>query len=117
MGTPVRDRDPQEPEEQEAQGLAASNWPEPEVLIARGKYTTLSRERYAQIDRVQMIVTTMISEAHGVLRDCQRADKQPPQEPGRMQQLSKCLENLGAARSKIEELCKDLQILQKEAWE
>ena len=97
--------------------MAASNWPEQEVLIARGRYATLSRERYAQIERVQMIVTTIVTEAHGVLRDCQRDRKQPPQEPGRMQQLSKCLENLGAACSKIEELCKDLQILQKEAWE
>lgn len=92
-------------------------FPADPILIARGKHATLSRERRAQIERVQGIVTMMVSEAHGVLRDCQRDKKAPPQEPQRIDMLIKCLENLQSARSKLVELCTDLQALHGEAWE
>lgn len=91
-------------------------FPDEATLIARGKYTSLNRERREQIQRVQTIVTTIITEAHSVLRDCQRDDLKEPQEPQRMQTLSKCLENLHAARSKISSLCLGLQGLEEEAW-
>ena len=91
-------------------------FPAENILIARGKYETLWRERREQIERVQKIVTTLVSDSHGVLRDCQRSKNELPQEPQRMEMLSKCLENLQAARSKIVELCQAMQALEGEAW-
>ena len=91
-------------------------FPDDVTLLARGKYSTLNKMRREQLERVQGIVTTIVTDAHKVLRDCQRERNEAPKEPQHMTELSKCLENLHAARETIHTLCLGLQELEEDAW-
>ncbi|HZR03867.1 MAG TPA: hypothetical protein VFA81_11905 [Burkholderiales bacterium] len=88
-------------------------FPPDEVLIARGKYTTLSKERREQLDRVRSVCTTLITNAQATLRDC---EAKPPKDPSHLETMVKCLENLQSARERITTLCLGMQELEEEAW-
>lgn len=88
-------------------------FPAEPVLIARGKYSTLSKMRREQLERVQGICTTIVSTAQAVLRDC---EQKPPVNGANLETLKKCLDNAAEARERIITLCLGLAELEPEAW-
>lgn len=88
-------------------------FPAEDVLIARGKYSTLSKERKEQIQRVQGICTTMVTAAHQILTDCQA---KPPANLAAYESMAKCLENAISARDRITALCAGMADIEPKAW-
>lgn len=88
-------------------------FPSDEVLLARGKYSTLGRERNEQIKRVQDICRTIQGNATLILTDAQ---KRPPEDVKALEETIRCMENLKAARERIITLSLGLIELEPEAW-
>lgn len=88
-------------------------YPDDSTLIARGKYSTLSKERKEQIKRVQGVCTTMMTAAHNILQDCQA---KPPVNMAAYESMAKCLENAISARDRIAALCTEMAELEPMAW-
>jgi hypothetical protein len=88
-------------------------FPPDEVLLARGKYSTLSKERREQLERVQGICTTIVTASQAALRDC---EARPPTNHGPIETMTSCLQNLEAARERLITLCVGLAELEEEAW-
>ena len=88
-------------------------FPSDDILLARGKFSTLSHERHEQLKRVQDICTTLVTEAQASLRDC---EQKPPKEAKHIQMIGKCLENLTSARERIIMLSLGMNELEPEAW-
>ena len=88
-------------------------FPSDEILLARGKYSTLSHERKEQLKRVQDIVSTIITSAHQVLRDC---EQRPPVNAELLELLNKCMDNLKAARERLITLGLGLNEIEPDAW-
>ncbi len=88
-------------------------FPDDATLIARGKYSTLSKERRDQIDRVQGIAKTIMHLANPLLRDC---ESQPPEDPKPLKGLQDCLRNAETARNKLLEVCAQMEELKPTAW-
>ncbi len=88
-------------------------FPADEILIARGKHATLSKERRQQIERVQDICRTIMATAPLILADCQ---KRPPEDPKLIQKLEHCIGNLTTARERIITTCLGMEELHDEAW-
>lgn len=88
-------------------------FPDNDVLLARGKYSTLSHERHEQLKRVQAICATLITGAQAVLRDC---ESRPPKEPQHIVTLATCVENLTDARDRIIRISQGMNELEPAAW-
>lgn len=88
-------------------------FPDEPTLIARGKYSTLTKERHAQLERVQGICSTIMSATQGALRDC---EVKPPANMAHIETIVKSLENLKAARERIITLSLGLIELEPDAW-
>lgn len=88
-------------------------FPSDDVLIARGKYSTRSKERREQLKRVQGICTTVVTTAHTFMRDC---EERPPSNSGSLQTLEVCLKNMADARLRLISLSDELAALEPEAW-
>jgi hypothetical protein len=88
-------------------------FPSDEILLARGKFSTLNKERRAQLERAQGICTMLVTTAHAALRDC---EAKPPVNAGHTETIAKCLDNLKDAREKLITLCLGLAELEPEAW-
>lgn len=89
-------------------------YPDETILLARGKYSTLGRERKEQIERAHKICTTLMNSCAAALKDCQAA---PPVNSGLLDAMKKCLENLETARDKITELDLERATLKPLAWD
>lgn len=81
-------------------------------LIARGKYSTLGRERRSQLSRAQKVCTTLMSSCSQALRDCEAT---PPVNGEPLRSLDTCLKNLTDCRDKLVELCAEMESLKAEA--
>lgn len=88
-------------------------FPADDVLIARGKYSTLRKEKREQLERVQAICTTLVTTAQSVLRECQAKTQAEPQH---IVTLANCVENLSVSRDKIITLNVGMAELEPEAW-
>lgn len=88
-------------------------FPADEILIARGKYSTLSKERREQLERVQGICTTLITTSQHVLRDCEAKAENVPQ---LLDKIENCLDNVRKARERILTLNLGMDELRDEAW-
>lgn len=88
-------------------------FPDDATLIARGKYSTLVKERKEQIQRVQDICRTIQGNATLILSDSQ---KRPPEDARALEETIRCMENLKAAREKIITLSLGLIELEPAAW-
>lgn len=88
-------------------------YPADDILIARGKLATLSRERRAQIERVQTIAKTIMHNANPLLADCQ---EKPPADLTPLKTLEDCIRNAAKARERIVELCGHMAKLEPIAW-
>ena len=88
-------------------------FPEDPILIARGKLSTLRKERREQLERVQKICTTGVSEFHAALRDC---ELKPPVSGIHIEILEKCLFNMRDARERLTTISLGMNELEEEAW-
>lgn len=88
-------------------------FPADDVLIARGKYSTLRSERETQLKRAQAIYASIVSAAHAALRDCEQT---PPENEAHVQMIEKCLGNMKDTRTKLLDLGKQLVELKPLAW-
>jgi hypothetical protein len=88
-------------------------YPTDDILIARGKYSTLSKERREQIERVQTIAKTIMHNANPLLADCQ---EKPPADTAPLKTLEACIQNATKARDRITELCGLMAELEPLAW-
>jgi len=88
-------------------------FPSDDILIARGKYSTLGKERRGQLERVQGICTTIITAAQATLRDCEQI---PPVNTGPISTLETCVANLQEARETIVDLANNMQAVKPIAW-
>lgn len=88
-------------------------FPADDILIARGKLSTLRKERREQLERVQGICTTLVTTAQAALRDC---ECKPPKEPQHLATLGKCLEHLHTSRERLIALSLGMNELEPEAW-
>ena len=89
------------------------NYPDDLILLARGKYATLSTDRREQMRRVQAICSTLVTAAQATLRDC---EAMPPATLAPLLEIEKCLENLKDAREKIVKLATKMNAIKPEAW-
>lgn len=89
-------------------------FPSDEILIARGKYSTLGRERRAQLERASKICTTLMNACSQTLRDC---EAKPPANGDPLQTIGKCLVNLTDARDKLVAICTEMEVLKVTAWD
>lgn len=88
-------------------------FPDDTVLIARGKYSTLNKERHEQIKRVQDVCRTIQGTVPLILTDSQ---EKPPVDGSHLEKLGKCFENLMSARERLITLSLGLNELEEEAW-
>jgi hypothetical protein len=88
-------------------------YPDDARLIAIGKYSMHSRERRAQVERVQNICKTIMHLANPLLTDCQ---ERPPVDSTHLAKLQECLKNAENARGKIIEHCNAMAELEPEAY-
>ena len=88
-------------------------FPDDVRLIAMGKYSMLSKERRAQVERVHTISKTIMHLANPVLQELQ---DQPPVEQKNLVELLKCVRNLRRARRKLVELGNHMNAIKPIAW-
>ncbi len=89
-------------------------FPDDATLIARGKQTTLIKERREQIERVQTVCKYMQGQVALILQGVQ---KKPPEDvTEQIQIMNKSLENAFKAQVKIIELSTGIDQLETEAW-
>lgn len=92
--------------------IGLADYPSEEILIARGKYSTLGKARTEQVKRAQAICTTMMTAVAHALKDCER---RPPEDVAVMETLAKCMDNLQTARTSLIAICTEQNALK--AWE
>ena len=88
-------------------------FPADDVLIARGKYSTLRKLKKEQLERVQAICNMLVTEAQAALRECQAKTQGEPQH---IVTLANCVENLSSARDRIVTLNVGMAELEQDAW-
>ena len=88
-------------------------FPDENVLIARGKLSTLSAERREQLKRVAATCDTVVRAAHQFLRDC---EEMPPEDLTHIITLERCLMNMRDARERIVNLASEMVELKRQAW-
>jgi len=89
-------------------------FPDDQTLIARGKQTTLLKERREQIERVQNVCKFVQGQVALMLQGVQ---KRPPEDvTQQVQESNKALENAFKAQVKIIELSAEIDSLEAEAW-
>jgi hypothetical protein len=87
-------------------------FPPDDVLLARGKYSTLSKERRAQTERARKVCETMMKAAHTLAQSLSGEFAFET-----VYDMRKCLDSLDDAGSKIVELTAALDELKSEAWD
>lgn len=88
-------------------------FPDDGVLIARGKYSTLSKERHEQIKRVQDICRTMQGTVALIISEAQ---EKPPTAKPNLDLMGKCLENLNSAHERLITLHLGMAEIEPDAW-
>lgn len=88
-------------------------FPSDDILISRGKYSTLSKERREQLERVKKICDTIQSASYATMRDC---EQRPPTNGENLKTLEVCLKNMSAARERIITLSLGMAELEPYAW-
>lgn len=89
------------------------SFPSEEVLLARGKYSTLSRARREQLETVQRTIQAMMTAAQQALRDC---EARPPSNLEPLVTISKMLNTATKARDELISLSNEMEELYPLAW-
>jgi hypothetical protein len=85
-------------------------YPTDEILVARGKYSTLNKERREQIKRAQKIAETMQAIIYKHVATMQTGS------PCDFSELQTCMDNMAKTASKLEELIKSMREIEPLAW-
>lgn len=88
-------------------------FPADSILLARGKYATLSSERRALLKRVQSSCSLLMDQASQIMRD---AEKEPPVNSDHLQAAFTCLETAGNARAELVKVCELMGEIKEDAW-
>ena len=88
-------------------------FPDDATLLARGKYSTLNKERKKQLERVQTACKTLMHCAGQILSGVQ---EKPPADAEYVMLAAKCVANATKGRDEIVVLTEQLNELEKEAW-
>ena len=88
-------------------------FPPDDILLARGKYSTLSKERRALLKRVQSSCSLLMDQCSQIMRD---AEKEPPLQAIHLEAASTCLEDAGNARAELVKVCEAMLELREKAW-
>lgn len=88
-------------------------FPDDPTLIARGKVSTLNKERREQLERVQSVCNMIVTETQAVLKDCHAT---PPRDQSHLESLGKYLDNLYKARERLITVGLGLNEYQDQAW-
>lgn len=88
-------------------------FPADHILLARGKYATLSSERRALLKRVQSSMSLVMDQASQIMRD---AEKEPPANSEHLAAVANLLEQAGNARAELVKVCEQMVGLKEEAW-
>lgn len=87
-------------------------FPSDEILIARGKYSTLGRDRRKQLERVQMTCTVVMNLCGQAMKGAQQDE--PDVTP--INKMRECVENLEKAAEHIAGLNAEMSLLKEVAW-
>lgn len=90
-------------------------YPTDDILIARGKYSTLGRERREQLERAQKVCTTIMNNTQQIMRDCEAKNGPTNGEP--LETILKCHANLVKARDRLVEIHAERESLKPLAWD
>ncbi len=88
-------------------------FPPDDILLARGKYSTLSKERRILLKHVQSSCSLLMDQASQIMRD---AEKEPPQKSIHLEAAFTCLEDAGNARAELIKVCEAMLELREKAW-
>ena len=88
-------------------------FPADPILIARGKYATLSRERRKLLRDAQDHSQSLMASITWIMRDC---EAEPPSDIKPLQTAGECITGLQDIRGKIVELSNQMLELKPEAW-
>ena len=88
-------------------------YPDDLTLIARGKYSTLGKERRKQLERCQDACREIVTAAQAVLRD---SEGMPPVNAGPLKIVETCLADLKNTREQLIQLCDAMIIIKPFAW-
>lgn len=88
-------------------------FPSDEILIARGKYSTLNKERREQMERVQKISHTIMTLANQALGNCH---DRIPDNDATFSEICKCIENFKKANELLQTIGAALNEYEPAAW-
>jgi len=88
-------------------------FPSDDILLARGKFSTLSHERRNLLKRVQSSCSLLMDQASQIMRD---AEKEPPVNDVHLSAAASCLEQAGEARLELVKVCEQMDDLKELAW-
>ena len=88
-------------------------FPSDDILLARGKYSTLGSERRALLKRVHSSCSILMHQASQIMRD---AEGEPPAKPEHLQAAANCLEQATEARAELVKVCEQMVELKELAW-
>lgn len=88
-------------------------FPSDDILLARGKYSTLGAERRALLKRVQSSCSLLMDQASQIMRD---AEKEPPVNASHLEAALNCLEQAGNARAELVKVCQQMGEIKEDAW-
>lgn len=88
-------------------------FPSDDILIARGKYSTLGSERRALLKHVQSSCSLVMDQASQIMRD---AEKSPPENADHLEAALNCLEQAGNARAELVRVCEQMNEIKDKAW-
>lgn len=87
-------------------------YPDDATLLARGKYSTLGKERRKQLERIQTTLSTVMHLCHQAMKGAQM--DQPDVSP--IMQMGNCVENLEQAAERVAEYSELMAELKPGAW-
>lgn len=88
-------------------------FPDDATLLARGKYSTLGKERRAQLARIQTTCSTVM----GLCSQALKGAQMDPPDLEAIGKLRKCVDSLEAAAEGVSELNEEMNTLKPEAWQ
>ena len=89
-------------------------FPSDAILIARGKYATLSKERRRELKIARETGQNLMNAASQIMRDL---ETEPPVNGGHVEAAQACINTLSDCQAKLGELGAQMQELLPQAWE
>lgn len=89
-------------------------FPADAILIARGKYATLSKERRRELKIAQATAQNLMNAASQIMRDL---ETEPPVDNGHVEAAQDCINMLSDSQAKLLALGTQMQELLPQAWE